>query len=1026
MAAAVIATSPHQSTGLRFANSFWDPSDRGVDVIIEKLHNSKQTCEEIKKLYEIRSQIEEDYGERLLKLSQLIVGQAEEGTLSESLSHIPSALETTARAHLDLAQQLKHQLEAPLDGFLREQRESRKQHHQQIENARQLKNMHYTNAIKAKEFYTAECTKVAGMEKYLRERGSEMTEDEMHQMKEEIDEGRKMMNAAEQEYRRAVDVFNSVTSDWVASWKGACDIFQDMEEKRIHYIHGSLRSFSTMMSSVYLVDDQCCERIRTTLELTDVRKDIEEFVTRYGTGNVMPDVMQFEPFSSMDIQSTPSSSIHHGPVLETKELPPMPESVNDNNDPAPTTEQQHVKDQSHDDSQGDAMTTAMAEVEEMLSIPESKPPAEMKSTHEEVAAAPKSTANEQPAPIADEQPNTESKSTSDQPAKEATVAMVTNDTAVKQFDSPAKETAVAMQPVINEDHAQSTSVSPEDPPIPATPPSPVNVDSKQREDNEEHVSAVEPAVAVATAAAAATTTGMELSTNNDAQQHNPALPDDKYKPMPNPEFQSGSSTSEQKRMSRVDSGNDMQASVLDPKPTDAVAATTLADASHQELKPTTRSLDATVAAAHETQPANDSTQGVHLSDPPSSSAPANDKNDDDASTENDYSLPPPKAEKWVISSIRRPQQLPVRVQNVRMSMNASSPSLTAPVVPEPDSRTPTASTSTGNKFHRPNAPLKIEIPNKPTSSPTNTRNNINTNPHQQHQQAPQAAAQQVIAAGRAHAHQTQSWQSPVNPSPSRRFSAMDGTRWQQQPPLEPLEQPLYEIEGEGQQHRSLADAPRPSESASHHKKGHLSSFVKGVLKSDQQDKRASALAAPLSSTADKKEKRFSMNIFGGKKDKRQQKQFNDDPPQQQQPVILEDEEVIHNSLGSRSTPVLSRPVSAVPVMRSMNNNYQSSPSPQRMMQQPAPSSSTGKAPAPVAAAAAAPRQDQLEDGSPIIEYVRAIWTYEAKIPSEMSFMAGDPLAVITKQIDGWWLAELMDPQRRQRGLIPGNYMEPIN
>lgn len=75
-------------------------------------------------------------------------------------------------------------------------------------------------------------------------------------MKEEIDEGRKMMNAAEQEYRRAVDVYNSVTSDWVSSWKGACDIFQEMEEKRIHYIHGSLRSFSSMMSSVYLVDDQ--------------------------------------------------------------------------------------------------------------------------------------------------------------------------------------------------------------------------------------------------------------------------------------------------------------------------------------------------------------------------------------------------------------------------------------------------------------------------------------------------------------------------------------------------------------------------------------------------------------------------------------------------------------------------------------------------------------------------------------------------------------------------------------------------
>ncbi|KAI9494619.1 hypothetical protein BDB00DRAFT_761467, partial [Zychaea mexicana] len=230
-----------------------------------------------------RSQIEEDYGERLLKLSQLIVGQAEEGTLSESLSHIPSALETTGRAHLDLAQQLKYHLEAPLDGFLKEQRDMRRLHHQQIENARQLKNMHHTNAIKAKEFYTAECTKVAGMEKYLRERGFEMAADE-----EEIEEGKKMVNAAEQEYRRAIEVLGSVTNDWVDSWKTTCDTFQEMEEKRIQYVNGSLRSFSSMMSSVYLVDDQCCERIRTTLELTNVQSDIEEFITRYGTGKEIP------------------------------------------------------------------------------------------------------------------------------------------------------------------------------------------------------------------------------------------------------------------------------------------------------------------------------------------------------------------------------------------------------------------------------------------------------------------------------------------------------------------------------------------------------------------------------------------------------------------------------------------------------------------------------------------------------------------------------------------------------------------
>ncbi|KAI8368315.1 uncharacterized protein BYT42DRAFT_586127 [Radiomyces spectabilis] len=69
-------------------------------------------------------------------------------------------------------------------------------------------------------------------------------------------------------------------------------------------------------------------------------------------------------------------------------------------------------------------------------------------------------------------------------------------------------------------------------------------------------------------------------------------------------------------------------------------------------------------------------------------------------------------------------------------------------------------------------------------------------------------------------------------------------------------------------------------------------------------------------------------------------------------------------------------------------------------------------------------QDQyvLADGVPVLHYVRAIWGFQAKIPSEMSFLANDLLAVIRKQPDGWWEAEIADPNRRQRGLIPSNYV----
>jgi hypothetical protein len=73
------------------------------------------------------AQLEEDYGERLLQIAQSPVGDHEEfgSTFSETLSDIPAATEAAARAHLDLAQQIKHHLEIPLAGFVQDQKEVR-------------------------------------------------------------------------------------------------------------------------------------------------------------------------------------------------------------------------------------------------------------------------------------------------------------------------------------------------------------------------------------------------------------------------------------------------------------------------------------------------------------------------------------------------------------------------------------------------------------------------------------------------------------------------------------------------------------------------------------------------------------------------------------------------------------------------------------------------------------------------------------------------------------------------------------
>ncbi|KAI9266728.1 hypothetical protein BDA99DRAFT_536142 [Phascolomyces articulosus] len=1077
--------TPRQPSRLRFADSFWDTDDRGVEVVLDKLRNSKQTCEEIKKLYEIRSQIEEDYGERLLKLSQLIVGQAEEGTLAESLSHIPSALETTARAHLDLAQQLKHHLETPLDGFLKEQRDMRRLHHQQIENAKQLKNMHHTNAIKAKEFYTAECTKVAGMEKYLRERGSEMDPDEVHQLKEEIEDGKKMVNAAEQEYKRAIEVLGSVTHDWINSWKTTCDTFQDMEEKRIHYVHGSLRSFSSMMSSVYLVDDQCCERIRTTLELTNTQSDIEEFISRYGTGKEIPVPLQFEPFASMDIQSgqiTPASSVHqdlHSVAATTasaKALPPMPESAGQEQlqsvdqqlqdlsvkrKSAEVSEQAEdiPKDQKQQQSDGqDTVITAIQQVEDMLSV-EEKPVQQQ----------------------GDEKPRSVT-STPEDKKPETAIALP------QQEQEPAKqpESTTVTTAAVNTNEA-SASASPDEPPAPTTPPQVESVPQTtepvkdQADEPKKEASSPPPSSQPVVAAAVVAVPSSEEKPATEES-------DLRYKPMPNPAFK-GTENNES-AIPRIDSGSDLNTKGDEQQSKDQSVFTTAAAAASVAIAVATTSInnnnnntEANTRAAPTATTADQQQSSTvanplpeiktTLSDSPAANndpKKKNDTNEEDGS-EKDYPLPPPKAEKWVISSIRRPQQLPVRAQNARMSMfSGASPTPGAPapdhsIDPTTSAPAPTATTSSGpgNKFSRPNAPFKIEIPNKsqqhPTSQPIQQQPqqvaNINNN---NSYQGTQAAAQQVIAAGRAHAHQTSSWQSPINSSPNRRYSAADRYHHTERPmPADPVlasnANAAYEDDiGNGREGAMFEQKDGYNSSVG--KKNNISSFMKGVLKpsdnsnnnnnpsrpnSEKSNHKASHLQPSSSmSNENKKSKRFSMNVF--KKEKKHHKQA-DDPIYEDTPVVSSSTTpatgnsnittgavqaaapVVVEEPSYGSAPIRPMSTAITPVARPSSAMGSNSARPMSMAYLPQQHQQIQPSPQQQQQTHQEPR---LDDGTLVIEYVQALWQYDAKIETEMSFHAGDVFAIIHKQADNWWLAEQLDPRRRQRGLVPGNYMEQVN
>ncbi|KAI8076762.1 uncharacterized protein BX664DRAFT_343870 [Halteromyces radiatus] len=222
----------------RFADAFWDEHHYGVSAIDQRLINAKQTCEEIKKLYEIRSQMEGDYGDQLLKLSQLIVGQDEDGTLAESLSHIPSALETTARAHMDLAQQLQHHLQSPLDNFIKEQSDLYTGKQKHIQDIIKTRTEAHERMIQLKGAYTSECVKLGEIYRYLEE--STISADDRTQAEKDRDACIKNIDVAEQEYRQSIDNYNNNTMIWMDEWRATCDTYQQLEEKRIRFVRSSL------------------------------------------------------------------------------------------------------------------------------------------------------------------------------------------------------------------------------------------------------------------------------------------------------------------------------------------------------------------------------------------------------------------------------------------------------------------------------------------------------------------------------------------------------------------------------------------------------------------------------------------------------------------------------------------------------------------------------------------------------------------------------------------------------------------
>jgi hypothetical protein len=287
-----------------FANNFWGKEDMGVQNLLQRMHDAKQTCEEVHGFFKERIAIEEEYSKRLLALSRKGLGSNELGTLRQALDIIRTNTEAMGRCHGSSAQQIKKELSDPLESFSNSLRLRRKTVEGTVDKLFKAKNAQNAVVERSRTKFETDCNKING---YFAQQNLLMGR-ELEKNNIKLDKAHMSVDTTRREYQNSLRVLAETIDRWNKEWKDACDKFQDLEEERINFLKSNLWAYTNVVSTVCVSDDEGSETIRLALEKCDVQKDIEAFVKAKGTGAEILDPPEFVNFlQGYSRESTPTA-----------------------------------------------------------------------------------------------------------------------------------------------------------------------------------------------------------------------------------------------------------------------------------------------------------------------------------------------------------------------------------------------------------------------------------------------------------------------------------------------------------------------------------------------------------------------------------------------------------------------------------------------------------------------------------------------------------------------------------------------
>ncbi|KIY46093.1 SH3 domain-containing protein [Fistulina hepatica ATCC 64428] len=292
----------HGSKSRDFCNSFWGVGDTGVNILFARVRGALKTTDELRNFWKERALIEEEYAARLATLAQMSVGKDEIGHvgLRSAVDTLMYETEKQARAHSLTATQIRKELETPTTQLYEKQIDQERHQLTPLEAKFKDKQSHEMNLLKARERYEGDRLRIAS---YVSQ--SKITHGkELERIQAKLLRAEHALKENERAFEKHTKNLSVMMPAWEKSWRDFCDACQDIEEERMDFFKDALWAYANEVSLICVADDESCERIRTMLDEVETFRDIENFVSEYGTGNQQPNPPRFVPGNGNGVSSS--------------------------------------------------------------------------------------------------------------------------------------------------------------------------------------------------------------------------------------------------------------------------------------------------------------------------------------------------------------------------------------------------------------------------------------------------------------------------------------------------------------------------------------------------------------------------------------------------------------------------------------------------------------------------------------------------------------------------------------------------